>query len=153
MVKEGKYQVKVGAVPAVDVTSIPEFSITPLDFATPGTKTVTFRYKALSASFEYQVVAEELPTGTGTQNDPYLVYAASDLTKDTAKAVMTDSSRTNTVYFKLVNDIDFAGLTLYIDVFNISIDGAKQLGGNYKISNIQKTSLFKDGKNVTLKKY
>lgn len=148
---KGKYQVKVGAVPEVDVTSIPEFSITPLDFATPGTKTVTFRYKALSASFEYQVVAEELPTGTGTQNDPYLVYAASDLTKESAKAVMTDSSRTNTVYFKLVNDIDFAGQTLYIDVFNISIDGAKQLGGNYKISNIQKTSLFKDGKNVTLK--
>ena len=71
-----------------------------------------------------------LPSGSGTEADPYLIRTAADLQGMATKAVPE-----STTYFKLVNDIDMTGVTEYTPI-NVDFGTAKQgvvIDGNHKV--------------------
>lgn len=120
-------------------------SVTAMDFSSTGTKTVIIKFDKLTAQFQYEVKPVEVPVGDGTAGNPFRIYTATDLiTKLAAVAPAADqnykTAKGNTVYFKLEADLDFSGKEkLELPVANISVDGSKDLGGNYKISNLRDT--------------
>jgi len=130
-----------------------DISISTIEFNTLGIHTIIIKAGSIAASFEYEVISSEEPTGSGTVSDPFIIHTADQFIDVVYKFKYddTDFSR-DWIYIKLAADLDFSSVQLPAPrtIMKVSIDGAKPLGGNYKITNLT-SSLFTTGTRLTLK--
>lgn len=87
-------------------------------------------------------IKQELPKGTGTIQDPYLIYTVQDL-KNYRDSINLANKRWNNKSFKLVNDLDFINETDWMpigiptDFDNMNAFAGNFDGNNKKIRNIK----------------
>ncbi|MDD3771953.1 MAG: GLUG motif-containing protein [Weeksellaceae bacterium] len=87
-------------------------------------------------------IKQELPKGTGTIQDPYLIYTVQDL-KNYRDSINLANKRWNYKSFKLVNDLDFANETDWMpigiptDFNNMNAFAGNFDGNNKEIRNIK----------------
>lgn len=118
-------------------------TVTGWNLSTTGDKTLTVTYGSLTLTYPYTVISGEIQ-GNGSKETPFLITSAEEFVQ-----VITEKKTYNNgyTYYKLVSDIDFAGVDMAAYkaavsefVFNGSLDGSKPDGqGSYAISNFINT--------------
>lgn len=143
--KDGKAYVNNEVNSAITVTNF--------DLKTLGEKTATVKYKSgdteLSLSFAYTVVpsTKEFAGGTGTEKDPYKVANPTQFNNMLKKV-------NKYAYFVLVNDIDFANVTITTPTAYTNVDKTKAFtgvvdGNGYILKNVKNATY----NNVASNKY
>lgn len=126
-----------------------------------------FLVAVVSYSQEYwtNVAAKSFDSGTGTEEDPYIINTPEQLAKLSADLVANDMDYEET-YFRLDSDIDLAGKTWFA-IGNDFVDASQQTvhrefsgvfdGNGHKISNLNGeyglfgyTTLFAEIRNLTI---
>lgn len=121
-----------------------DFVVTGFDTTTEGEKTCVIKLEGSSIAISYSVIGDSVVLGSGTEADPYQIRTTSQYLD--LKTKFGDTSNTNTIYAKLMANLNFYGVNYEkIDVVNHPF----VLNGNNKtISNvmIHKTTTDDDAK-------